>query len=118
MTTRRGAAPRDGPRRTNRPRGGAYRRNGESLGTRFVDRKNASTGSTDMGNVSQAVPSIHPTFGVGQMIFNHTPEFVAAAITDAAHEATLPPTEALAMTGIDLAPAADLLRLVQAHSAR
>ena len=105
------------PMRSNAPLVEAYRRNGEALGKKFVDIPNVSTGSSDMGNVSQAVPSIHPTFGVGQMIFNHTPEFSAAAITDDAHASMLQTAEALAMTGIDVALDADLLRRVKADFA-
>ena len=105
------------PLRTNRPLVEVYRRNGESLGTQFVDLKGASTGSTDMGNVSQVVPSIHPTFSVGQMIFNHTPEFTGAAITDAAHESMLKTAQTLAMTGVELALDPDLVRRVKADFA-
>jgi len=105
------------PLRNNRPMVEAYRRNGEALGKRFVDLKNVSTGSTDMGNVSQVVPSIHPTFGVGQMIFNHTPEFTAAAITDAAHESMLQTAKALAMTAVDLALDPALLQRAKADFA-
>ena len=105
------------PMRINRPLADAYRRNGEAVGKRFVDLKNVSTGSSDMGNVSQVVPSIHPTFGVGQMIFNHTPEFTAAAITDEAHDSMLKTAEALAMTGIDVALDSDLLKRVKADFA-
>jgi amidohydrolase len=98
------------PMLNNRPLVEAYRRNGEALGKRFVDIPNISTGSSDMGNVSQVVPSIHPNFGVGQLIFNHTPEFTAAACTDAAHQAMLETAEALAMTAVDVALDPDLLR--------
>jgi amidohydrolase len=102
------------PLRNNRPMVEAYRRNGESLGTQFIDLKNVSTGSTDMGNVSQVVPSIHPTFSVGQMIINHTPEFTAAAITDAAHASMLKTAQTLAMTGVDLALDPDLVKRAKA----
>ncbi|MEK7693717.1 MAG: M20 family metallopeptidase [Chloroflexota bacterium] len=105
------------PLRNNRPMVEAYRCNGEALGTQFVDLKNASTGSTDMGNVSQVVPSIHPTFSVGQMIFNHTPEFTGAAITDAAHDSMLKTAQALAMTGVDLALDHDLVKRAKADFA-
>ena len=98
------------PMLNNGPMCEAYRRNGEALGKMFIDLKDLSTGSSDMGNVSQAVPSIHPNFGVGQLIFNHTPEFTAAACTDAAHEAMLQTAEALAMTAVDVALDRDLLR--------
>lgn len=105
------------PMRTNRPLAEAYRRNGEAIGRQFLDLQNLSTGSSDMGNVSQVVPSIHPTFGVGQMIFNHTPEFTATANTDAAHESMLQAAEALAMTGVDVALDRDLLARVKAEFA-
>ena len=105
------------PLRNNRPMVEAYRRNGESLGTQFVDLKGASTGSTDMGNVSQVVPSIHPTFTVGQMIFNHTPEFTATAVTDAAHESMLKTARTLAMTGVDLALDPELVKRAKADFA-
>ncbi|MDP9235861.1 MAG: M20 family metallopeptidase [Chloroflexota bacterium] len=105
------------PMVSNRPMVEAYRRNGESVGKQFVDIQNVSTGSTDMGNVSQVVPSIHPTFGVGQMIFNHTPEFVAASITDAAHDSMLKTAQALAMTGVDLALDPELVKSAKADFA-
>jgi amidohydrolase len=60
--------------------------------------------STDMGDVSYTVPSIHPCFaipcepGTG----NHTPGFTAAAATPAAHVATLRAARALAFTALDL----------------
>lgn len=105
------------PLRSNRPMVEVYRRNGEALGKSFVDLKNVSTGSTDMGNVSQVVPSIHQTFGVGQMIFNHTAEFTAAAITDEAHDSMLLTAKALAMTGVELALNPDLVRRAKADFA-
>jgi metal-dependent amidase/aminoacylase/carboxypeptidase family protein len=35
-------------------------------------------GSTDMGNVSYLVPSIHPMFYIGSDALNHTREFTVA----------------------------------------
>lgn len=57
--------------------------------------------STDMGNVSYAVPSIHPSFSIPTDAPNHTPGFSAAAATEEAHRATLRAAKALAMTGLD-----------------
>jgi len=105
------------PLRSNGPLAEVYRLNGEALGKQFIDLKDVSTGSTDMGNVSQIVPSIHPTFTVGQMIFNHTPEFTAAANTDAAHASMLQTAEALAMTGVDVALEEGLLARIKADFA-
>lgn len=98
------------PMRNNTSLAGAYRANAESLGRTFVDVRLDSTGSSDMGNVSQALPSIHPMFGVGAMAFNHTPAFTDVCATDAAHEAMIQTAQALAMTGVDVVLEPDLLR--------
>ena len=66
----------------------AYRANAEALGRRF-DADDAGTPpptlSTDMANVSLAVPSIHPLIGIeaGGAV-NHQREFAAACITPSA----------------------------------
>lgn len=57
--------------------------------------------STDMGNVSYVVPSIHPSFRIPTDAPNHTPGFTAAAATEEAHRATLRAAKALAMTALD-----------------
>jgi len=88
----------------------AYRANAESLGRTFIDELPDSTGSSDMGNVSQAIPSIHPVFSIGAMAFNHTPAFTEVCATDAAHAAMVQVAQALAMTGVDVALEPDLLQ--------
>ncbi len=98
------------PMRNNTALAAAYRANAESLGRTFLDLRLDSTGSSDMGNVSQALPSIHPMFGIGAMAFNHTPGFADVSATDAAHAAMVQVAQALAMTGVDVALDADLLR--------
>ncbi len=105
------------PMKNNRPLVDAYRRNGEDVGKHFIELKELTTGSSDMGNVSQVVPSIHPNFGVGTPTFTHSPEFTAAAITDAAHESMLLTARALAMTAVDVALDPDLLARVKAEFA-
>ena len=58
----------------------------------------------DMGNVSYAVPSIHPIIGIDSApAVNHQPEFTAAAATPAADQALLDGAIALAWTAIDAA---------------
>jgi metal-dependent amidase/aminoacylase/carboxypeptidase family protein len=103
--------------KTNRAMIEAYRENGRAVGKQFIELRDISTGSSDMGNVSQVVPSIHPNFGVGQIVYTHSPEFTAVAVTDAAHEAMLQTAKALAMTGIDLALDQDLVRRAKAEFA-
>ncbi len=58
--------------------------------------------STDMGNVSYVVPSIHPVFGIPAAAGNHTPEFAEAAATPAAHDAMIVAAKAMAITALDL----------------
>jgi amidohydrolase len=101
------------PMKTNRAMVDAYRRNGEALGKMFIEMKDLTSGSSDMGNVSQVVPSIHPNFGVGSPTFTHSPEFTAVAATDAAHAAMLQTGKALAMTGIDIALEPGLLDMIK-----
>jgi amidohydrolase len=105
------------PLKNNRPMVEAYSRNAEDLGRSFYQMKDVTTGSTDMGNISQVVPSIHPSFGIGAPALNHSPEFTAVAATDAAHENMLSVTKILAMTAIDLALDPDLLARAKADFA-
>ena len=87
----------------------AYRRNAEALGRVFPDPAAPSRpgGSTDMGNVSLALPSIHPMIGIDSWpATNHQPEFAAHCVTAAADQALLHGALAMAWTAIDLAQTA------------
>ncbi len=56
-----------------------------------------------MGNVSLAIPSIHPFIGIDSLpAVNHQPEFAAHCVTPAADSAVLDGAVALAWTAIDL----------------
>jgi amidohydrolase len=102
------------PLKNNPTMAGVYRRNAEELGRSFFNMKDVTTGSTDMGNVSQVVPSIHPSWGVGAPALNHSAEFTAVAATDAAHENMISVTKAMAMTAVELALDPDLLQRAKA----
>lgn len=85
----------------------AYVANGERLGRSFVEmtpRVMRAAGSTDMGNVSQVLPSIHPMIGLGREAGTlHTQEFAAAAISAAGDRSVVDGAIALAHTVIDAA---------------
>jgi amidohydrolase len=85
----------------------SYRRNAEALGRRFPDLGEAAMrarASTDMGNVSLVIPSIHPAIGLGSFpISNHQPEFTALCATPTADQAVMDGAIAMAWTAIDLA---------------
>jgi amidohydrolase len=84
-----------------------YRRAAESLGREFrLDDEEAPkpTLSTDMANVSLAVPSIHPLLMIPTHgAINHQPEFTAACITAAADQAVIDGALALAETAVRVA---------------
>jgi amidohydrolase len=84
-----------------------YRRNSETLGRPFPNLgewETRPTGSTDMGNVSLAMPSIHPMIGINSLpAVNHQPEFTAHCTTPDADKALADGALSMAWTCIDLA---------------
>jgi len=85
----------------------AYRANAEALGRRFtLDDEGVPppTLSTDMANVSLAVPTIHPLIAIDSAgAVNHQPEFAAACVTPSADAAVRDGSLAMAWTAIDAA---------------
>jgi amidohydrolase len=85
---------------------GFYTRRAEGLGRRFSSGTDSlmNRASTDMGNVSQVIPSIHPYIGIDSLpAVNHQPEFAAAAASPAADRAAVQGMLALALTMLDVA---------------
>jgi amidohydrolase len=63
----------------------------------------AGKGSTDMGNVSYVVSSIHPSIAIGpKTLAGHSREFAVASVSDRGHEAMLNAAKAMALTTLDL----------------
>ena len=58
---------------------------------------------TDLANVSQVIPSIHPSFGIGGLAGNHTTEFAVQADSNEAYKAMVDGGVALAWTALDAA---------------
>jgi metal-dependent amidase/aminoacylase/carboxypeptidase family protein len=80
-----------------------YRSNIATLG-RDVDDEREMTFSTDMGNVSLEIPSIHPCIAIeSDGAVNHQPEFAGACVNASADRAVLEGALALAWTAIDVA---------------
>ena len=81
---------------------GVYQRRAESLGRVFVEPP--APVSTDMGNVSYEVPTIHPFIGVesGGAV-PHQAEFADACATPSADQAIFDGALAMALTVIDMA---------------
>lgn len=111
-----------GPRfrelRTNDPVAARYTRHLEALGVtvspRGMNPLDRMPISTDMGNVSHAVPAIHPLFAIDTEAGNHTPTFAEAARSTSAHRAMLLAATALAETAFDCYVDPALLREARA----
>jgi metal-dependent amidase/aminoacylase/carboxypeptidase family protein len=91
---------------------GLYRANAEAIGRVMRDSAGAgggidlskAAGSTDMGNVSIALPAIHPMIGFNSLpAVNHQPEFTAHGVSADADRAIFDGAIALAWTAIDAA---------------
>jgi amidohydrolase len=98
--------------RFNEPLARSFQANAEQLGREFIPLESIPSrfaGSTDMGNVSHRVPSIHPMIAAAPRNCTiHNAEFTVhagAAIGDAA---ALDGAKALAMTALDFLCDADL----------
>jgi amidohydrolase len=85
----------------------AYRANAEALGRSFgADDagEDPPTISTDMANVSLALPSIHPMIGIeSDGAVNHQPAFARACATESADAAVVDGAVAMAWTALDAA---------------
>ena len=84
-----------------------YQENSKEVGREMILQKDAirpGLGSTDMGNISQAFPSIHPMLGIkADGAVNHQPEYAAATITESGKKAIYDGAYAMGATIIDLA---------------
>ncbi len=78
--------------------------NMEALGLEVeVATGNERMGSSDIGNVSQVIPAIHPYIAIGpEDMVGHTPEVREAAASPAGHEGMLNAAKTMAMTAVDL----------------
>ncbi len=91
------------PMKSNRVLEDLYRKNMTTLGLRepAVPRKGA--GSTDMGNVSQVLPAIHPSIAIGpETLVGHTQEMCEASRSEDGHRAVVNAAKCMAMTALDL----------------
>ena len=92
--------------RRNGPLELAFQQNAEALGRAFFpfDKLPAGLqGSTDMGNVSHRVPSIHPLVAAAPLhLMTHQSEFTEYAGSEMGDQAALDGAKALAMTAIDV----------------
>ena len=96
--------------RTNWPLAENFQRHAETLGREFMEWKElGGAGSTDMGNVSHRLPSIHPMLAAAPSnVVIHNPEFAKWAGSEMGDAAALDGAKALALTAADYLLDADL----------
>ncbi|KAF0822620.1 M20 family metallopeptidase [Cytobacillus firmus] len=103
---------------TNSPLSEAFNKELISLGINeeeILEQKDGS-GSLDMGNVSQAAPSIHPYIKICNEAYAcHTHEFREAAMSDQAREAMILGAKAMALTGYEVLTNKELLQKIKAE---
>lgn len=96
--------------RTDRTALDFYCSNAENLGRKLETEGPATqmaTASTDMANVSQIVPAIHPYIGVDSFpVLNHQKEFADHCVGPVAEKALVDGATALAWTALDMAESA------------
>jgi amidohydrolase len=107
--------------KTNWPMAEAYERNGNAIGLEFFPVKELPpgyAGSTDMGNVSHRLPSIHPCLGVAPLnVIIHNAEFARHAVSAKGDQAVIDGAKSMAMTALDLMGDAALLSSVKSDFA-
>lgn len=88
---------------TNWPLAERFQQHAESLGREFLELDSRSgAGSTDMGNVSHRVPSIHPMLAAAPAnVVIHNPEFAKWAGSETGDQAALDGAKSLALTALD-----------------
>ena len=103
------------PLRNNLSLAQLFSQNMQSLGRKMKPSDPDKTfGSTDMGNVSQLVPSIHPSVAIApREVATHSPQFASAAASEAGIHGLLDAAKALSMTVVDLVANPELVAQVK-----
>ena len=97
--------------RPNRALGNSFVENMTVLGEPLNPPKDNALGSTDMGDVSQVVPSIHAYIQICEDdVAGHSREFTGASGSERGHRAMIVAAKAMAMTTVDLLTDPDLVK--------
>jgi len=92
------------PMKANLPLASAYRRQLDYLGLLETDHApSQAIGSSDITHISEAVPTIHPNFPIGEDLALHTRPFAEATHTARGEAGLLEGARAMALTVVELA---------------
>lgn len=101
---------------TNETLSKVYGKHLKKIGVENILEGEVSHGSSDMGDVSQVCPSIHPSFAIVENqkeIVGHTVEFGEATLTDAGYRGMEEAMYALVATAIEVIEDKDLLNKIK-----
>jgi len=102
------------PLTINRTLAQAFANNMRALGREPQPLPERGFGSSDVGNVSRVVPTIHPEVAIApRNISLHSSEFAEAAVSKEGNRGLLDGAKALAMTAVDLLADKDLVRKIK-----
>ncbi len=99
--------------KTNKVLSDIFEANLVELGVDVTGGEGVSGGSTDFGNISQAIPSACAWISIGEDVVLHSRESAKATASHAAHEALIIASKALAHTAIDIFTKPDLMENVR-----
>ena len=103
---------------TNKAMARAFRRHLNAQGIQTVEGPRHNKGSLDMGNVSRAVPSVHPFVAICDSdVGSHSRAFANASVSPRGEEALMIAVRAMALTGLELLTAPALLGEARAEFA-
>lgn len=108
------------PFRPNYTMANIFRGHLKSLGIVIgIDEEYKDIGSSDIGNLSQIVPTIHPALAIcDHNMAPHSMEFAGAAGSEAGIKGMLLAAKAIALTALDLITRPDLLKRVKDEHGR
>ncbi|ADH61511.1 amidohydrolase [Thermoanaerobacter mathranii subsp. mathranii str. A3] len=99
---------------TNKTMAEVFKANLKELGYHDISDEEEGIGSTDMGNVSQVVPSIHPHIAIAEKdVVPHSLEFLKAAGSTRGKETAVLSAKVLAMTALDIMTREELLKKIK-----
>lgn len=89
-----------------------------TLGAPLHSSPKRGSGSTDMGNVSQVVPSIHPYIAItDDPVPGHSREFAACAVSPRGHDGLILGAKALALTALRVFCSPELVKTIKGEFA-
>lgn len=99
----------------NRRLAKVFEENLKKIGIKDILPPQDGGGSTDMGNVSQVIPAIHPYIAIGEEneFISHSREFADATVAPRGKQELISAAKAMALTAFDVASDKELLKEIK-----